>query len=231
MQKIFRSRGREQSANRRISFLERAVEKFQRTKLCILPLNSRNRQTSHNFLNLFLRRVDSPVVLSATNLPAGDEIQAIANAAGFHFAAIEQGGTNLYAAMALKASSLTVLQIIAGIGGAEVNHFAIWHDKAGNAPAVSFGGVTFPDLETFNGDESRQTNLIMPEPCTFIDSNLPECSVIRPGTTPNSGAVAAATAFTNSNLFMGQSPQFFATLNAPAQAADAARRIPEGPKK
>jgi len=177
MQKIFRSRGREQSANRRISFLERAVEKFQRTKLYILPLNSRSRQISHNFLNLFLRRVDSPVVLSATNLPAGDEIQAIANAAGFHFAAIEQGGTSLYATMALKASSLTVLQIIACIGGAEVNHFAIWHDKAGNAPAVSFGGVTFPDLETFNGDEPRQTNLIMPEPCTFLDSNLPECSV------------------------------------------------------
>ncbi|HTE91782.1 MAG TPA: hypothetical protein VK639_22720, partial [Terriglobales bacterium] len=118
-----------------------------------------------------------------------------------------------------------------GIGGAEVVHFAIWHDKAGNAPAVSFGGVVFPDLTTFNGDESRQTNLIMPEPCTFIDPSLPECSVIRPGTTPHSGAVAAATALTNSNLFMGQSPQFFDTLNALAQAADAARRIPEGPKK
>jgi len=178
----------------------------------------------------FINIVNFPTI-PGTDLPAGDEIQAIANAAGFHFAAIEQGGTSLYATMALKASSLTVLQIIAGIGGAEVVHFAIWHDKAGNAPAVSFGGVVFPDLTTFNGDESRQTNLIMPEPCTFIDPSLPECSVIRPGTTPHSGAVAAATALTNSNLFMGQSPQFFDTLNALAQAADAARRIPEGPKK
>jgi hypothetical protein len=79
--------------------------------------------------------------------------------------------------------------------------------------------------------DKRMTNLIMPEPCTFIDPSLPECSVIRPGTTPHSGAVAAATALTNSNLFMGQLPEFFATLNALAQAADAARRIPEGPKK
>ncbi len=176
----------------------------------------------------FIDIINFPTI-PGTDLAFGsDQIQAIANAAGFHFAAIEQGGTSLYATMALKASSLTVLQIIAGIGGAEVNHFAIWHDKAGNAPAVSVTGVTFPDLESFNGDETRQKNLIMPEPCTFIDPSLPECSVIRPGTTPNSGAVASLAALTNSNIFSGQSPQFFALLNALAQAADSARRIPQG---
>jgi hypothetical protein len=162
--------------------------------------------------------------IPGNDLPASDQLQAIANSAGFHFAAIEQGGTSLYATMALKASDLTVLQIIAGIGGSEVVHFAIWHDKAGNAPAVSVPGVTFPDLESFDGDESRQKNLIMPEPCAFIDSSLPACSVIRPGTTPNSGAVAALTALTNSNIFMGQSPQFFTTMQTLAQAADAAHR-------
>ena len=49
-----------------------------------------------------------------------------------------------------------------------MNHFAIWHDKAGNAPAVTVPGVSFPDLEAFDGDELRQKNLIMPEPCQFI---------------------------------------------------------------
>ena len=81
----------------------------------------------------------------------------------------------------------------------------------------------------------RRSGMMMRSPfmlnTSWYDPSLPECSIIRPGTTPNSGAVAAATALTNSNLFMGQSPQFFATLNALAQAADSARRIPEGPKK
>jgi hypothetical protein len=54
---------------------------------------------------------------------------------------------------------------------------------------------------------------------------LPPCSVVRPTLVQNAGAVAAATALTNSGLFMGQSPEFFQTLNDLAQAADAARRI------
>ncbi|HEY4284974.1 MAG TPA: ferritin-like domain-containing protein [Chthoniobacterales bacterium] len=162
--------------------------------------------------------------IPGNDLPAGDQLQAIANAAGFHFAAIEQGGTSLYATMALQASSLTVLQIIAGIGGAEVVHFAVWHDKAGNAPAVSVPGVTFPDMGSFDGDESRQNNLIMPEPCAFIDSTLPACSVIRPGTPANSGAGAALRALTNSNIFSGQSGQFLSLLQSLAHDADGARR-------
>jgi hypothetical protein len=85
-------------------------------------------------------------------------------------------------------------------------------------------GVVFPDLASFNGDELRQSNLIMPEPCKFISAGLPACSVIRPGTTEHSGAVASATAVANSGLLAGQSAAFFSTLHSLAVAADNARR-------
>jgi Ferritin-like domain len=152
------------------------------------------------------------------------EIQAIANTAGFHFATIEQGGSSLYASMAPKATDPDVIRILVGIGGSEVNHFAIWHDKATNAPAVTVNGLVFPDIGQFDGDEARQANLIMPEPCQFLRAGLPDCSVIRPSSTQNAGAVAALTALTNSGLFAGQSQEFFRTLNALAHAADNAER-------
>src|SRR5262249_34463678 len=40
---------------------------------------------------------------------SADEMQAIANTAGFHFASIEQGGTSLYASMLPKATDLDVV--------------------------------------------------------------------------------------------------------------------------
>jgi len=153
-----------------------------------------------------------------------DEIQAIANSAAFHFAAIEQGGASLYATLLTKASHSDTIRIIAGIGGVEVNHFAVWHDKAGNAPAVSIPGLVFPDLESFDGDESKQKNLIFPEPCKFISADLPLCSVVRPTTKRNAGAMAATTALINSGLFKGQSAAFFSTLRTLAAAADHAQR-------
>jgi hypothetical protein len=152
------------------------------------------------------------------------QIQAIANTAAFHFATIEQGGTSLYASMLPKATDLDVIRILAGIGGSEVFHFAIWNDIAGDAPAVTVNGLTFPDFGSFDGDEARQKNLIMPEPCKFLRAGLPDCSVIRPASTQNAGAVATVTALTNSGLFKGQSQQFFNTLNALAKAADNAER-------
>jgi len=162
------------------------------------------------------------------DLPSGsDAIQAIANTAAFHFAAIEQGGSSLYTTLALKVTNETVLRIVISIGGSEVNHFAIWHDKAGNAPAVSIpgpGGVHFPDLESFDGNDAKQKNLIMPEPCDFINQNLPDCSVIRPSSTLRGGAVAAFHAFNDSRLFLGQSTTFVAMLSKMAQDADAAQR-------
>jgi hypothetical protein len=159
-------------------------------------------------------------------------MQAIANTAGFHFAFIEQGGSSLYTNMSLKASSLEVLRIIVSIGGTEVNHFAIWHDKAGNAVNDPLAGVidpetgvTFPNLnDPPFGGEQFQTNLIMPEPAQFISKSLPVCSVIRPSLTQNAGAVAAVKALTADGLFKGQSPAFFRAAMSLAVAADNAHR-------
>jgi hypothetical protein len=157
-------------------------------------------------------------------------MQAIANAAGFHFAMIEQGGAGLYTALSLKASSLEVLRIIVSIGGVEVDHFAVWHDKAGNAVAQPLAGVTdpetgthFPDLNARNS-ELFQTNLIFPEPADFIDKNLPACSVIRPSADGDAGPVAFANALIADNLFHGQTHAFFRALMRLAKAAEAAQR-------
>lgn len=165
--------------------------------------------------------------------PQEARMQAIANTAGFHFAFIEQGGSSLYSTMALKVSSLEVLRIVVSIGGVEIDHFGLWHDKAGNAVSGALAGVTdpetgvtFPDLNSppFGG-EQFQTNLVLPEPCAFLKPGLPACSVIRPTTVQNSGAVAAVNAFTNDNLFAGQSQKFLDTIMALAVAADAAQRV------
>ncbi len=159
------------------------------------------------------------------DIPMGRQLQAIANTAAFHFGTIEQGGSSLYDSMALNVSDLTVLRIVTGIGGTEVFHFAIWNDGAGNVPPVRVSGLVFPDIATvFEGDPLREKDLIMPEPCRFIDSSLPHCSVIRPTSLAQAGAQSAVAALTNSGLFNGQSQEFFNTLNVLAQAADAASR-------
>jgi hypothetical protein len=162
--------------------------------------------------------------------PQEARMQAIANTAGFHFAFIEQGGSSLYSAMALKATSLEVLRIIVSIGGVETNHFSLWHDKAGNAVAQPLAGVTdpqtgvtFPDLND-KGGELNQTNLILPEPAEFLHKNLPGCSVVRPTLDRDAGAVAAIKGFTADRLFEGQSAKFFDTVHRLAHEADAAKR-------
>ena len=156
-------------------------------------------------------------------------MQAIANTAGFHFAMIEQGGSSLYSAMALKASSLEVLRIVVSIGGVETNHFSLWHDKAGNAVSGALAGVvdphtklTFPDLNA-SGGEATQTNLILPEPCAFLPG-LPDCSIVRPTLDANAGAVAAIKGLIADNLFRGQTQLFFRTVLRLAADADAAQR-------
>ncbi len=158
-----------------------------------------------------------------------DHMKAVAFTAGFHFAFIEQGGTSLYAAMAQKAKSREVLQVILGIGGAEVMHFQTWQDKAGNATPVTDhdpvnnSTVTFTDLTT-GQPESLQANLIMPEPCDFISTSLPQCSIIRPTGAAHVSAMGAVNAFTADGLFRGQSQHFLNFLKSLAMAADAARR-------
>ena len=157
-------------------------------------------------------------------------MQAIANTAGFHFAFIEQGGASLYPTLAFKATDPEVLRILVSIGGVEIDHFGLWHDKAGNAVAQPLAGVTdpetgvtFPDLNARNS-ELDQTNLILPEPCEFISKSLPQCSVIRPTLTQNGGAVATIKAFTDDLLFLGQSQAFFTLVNLLAVEADSVRR-------
>jgi len=179
-----------------------------------------------------LNDIDTPPntsqVLPLTT-PQSLRMQAIANTAGFHFAYIEQGGSSLYPILALKATSLEVLRILLSIGGVEIDHFSLWHDKAGNAVAQPLAGVvdpetglTFPDFnnpinqhnlnlsaaDQAAGGEMFQTNLIQPEPCQFLSADLPSCSVIRPTLTQNGGAVATIESFTADNLFLCQPPAF-----------------------
>ena len=158
-----------------------------------------------------------------------DHIQAIANTAAFHFGTIEQGGSSLYSGMVQKATSLEVLRIIVSIGGDEVAHFLEWVDFAGNGvqgPVAPFtdptNGLTFPDFNA-TGNPLLQTNLIFPVPCDFISPKLPRCAVIRP-TDPKGIAAGAVKFLTEDGLFIGQSNEFFDTLQALAEAADAAHR-------
>jgi Ferritin-like domain len=194
-----------------------------------------------------------PQLLNIVNQPAiplhdnngPQTIQAIANVAAIHFAFIEQGGSSLYPVMALKASSLEVLRILLSIGGVEIDHFALWHDKMGNTIAQPLAPLfdpvtklTFPDFNNaanqFNaqlsaadkkaGSQMFQTNLILPEPCAFLSPNLPACSVIRPTLSQNGGPIAAAKGFIADNLFVGQPPAFTQMLLEIAAAAEAAQR-------
>src|SRR6266550_4184553 len=140
-------------------------------------------------------------------------LQAIANTAAFHFPTIEQGGSSLYPSLAQRATHEEIIRILISIGPTETMHFQTWSDKAGNAPPltavdpVTGVSVTFPDLEVEN--ELLDKALIMPEPCPFLDRNLPIVSIIRP--TKTEGVAMGVVQFlTNMGLFIGQSPAFFA---------------------
>jgi hypothetical protein len=175
-------------------------------------------------------RTDDDLVGPATVAPLHipDHLKAIAFTAGFHFCAIEQGGTSLYPSLAQRVSNVEVLRILLSIGPTETAHFQTWQDKAGNALAltdvdpVTGASVTFPDLHT-NQPESLQANLIMPEPTDFLSRKFPPCSIIRP-TKTKGVAMGAVKGLTASGLFSGQSPTFFAAVHQLAQAADAAQR-------
>lgn len=185
----------------------------------------------------FPQAIPSLFVGEHTAIPRNDDdttdpnfLQAIANTAGFHMPTIEQGGNSLYPAMAQRATSVEVLRILISIGPTETMHFQTWQDKAGNAPPLTAVdpmtgvSVTFPDLNSppFGGEEF-QTNLIMPEPCPFLNRKLPPCSIIRP-TETKGAAMAVVTFLTNMGLFKGQSANFFKFLKDLAQDADEARR-------
>jgi hypothetical protein len=133
--------------------------------------------------------------------------------------------------MAQRATSVEVLRILISIGPTETMHFQIWSDKAGAAVSRPLApltdptnGLTFPDLNAapFGGDDF-ETELIMPEPCPFLDRSLPPCSIIRP--TQTEGVAMGVVIFlTDMGLFIGQSQAFFAFMHDLAVAADAATR-------
>jgi Ferritin-like domain len=165
-------------------------------------------------------------VTNADLLPAkANHLQAIANTAGFHFGFIEQAGTSLYATLSQKVTSAEVLKITISIGGSEIMHFQVWHDKAGNALALTDDGITFVDL-TKNQPETLRANLIMPEPCDFISAGLPQCAIIRPTSPRQLDATGAINGFIKDGLFIGQqrSKEFQDMILDMAAEADAARR-------
>jgi hypothetical protein len=164
-----------------------------------------------------------------------DHIQAIANTAIFHMATVEQGGGSLRLALAQRATSVEVLRLLISMGPIESMHFQTWHKFAGDVrPLVDpTNDLMFPDLnngvDPNNGAtgaavrEMFQANLIMPEPCPFINASLPVCSVVRP--TNTTGAATGAVKFlTAMGLFIGQSADFMSYLTSLATAADAAVR-------
>jgi len=161
------------------------------------------------------------------DLTPAAHIQAIANTAGFHFGFIEEGGTSVYPGLAQRVTDLEVLRVLLSIGPTETAHFQTWHDKAGNAPALTDPknpALVFPDLNAKPfGGEDFQTNLIMPEPCPFLSRSLPSVSIIRP-TATRGAAMATARSFIDDGLFIGQIPAFLELLTDLASAADAATR-------
>jgi Ferritin-like domain len=167
-----------------------------------------------------------------------NHLQAIASTAGFHFAFIEQGGSSLYPTLAQKVTNLEVLRVLLSIGGSEIMHFQTWQDKAGNAPNITDGDLTFPDLNAgVNPNSGKsgtkfadefQTNLIMPEPTTFLNAKLGPVAIIRPTTEPQGGAVAAVVSFVDDGLFRdpatNKNTGIVDVLMRLAEAADEARR-------
>jgi hypothetical protein len=171
-----------------------------------------------------------------------DHLKAIAFTAGFHFAFIEQGGTSLYPTLAQHVTNLEVLRILLSIGPSETMHFQTWQDKAGNATPltdvdpVNNSSVTFTDLtkaqgetvpESLNGD-TLQSNLIMPEPCHFLNSKFGPVAIIRPTSIKNGGATVAVNGFVTDGLFLdpktGKNTGIVPVLLRLAEEADEARR-------
>jgi len=164
-----------------------------------------------------------------------EHIQAIANTAVFHIPTVEQGGGSLRLALAQRVTSVEVLRLLISMGPIELMHFQTFSLTAGRVRPLTdpTNGLTFPDLNSgkdpnngSTGDAVRQmfqTNLVLPEPCPFISTSLPACSVVRP-TNTTGVAMGALKFLTAMGLFIGQSPEFFSFLTDLAQAADAAQR-------
>jgi hypothetical protein len=173
-----------------------------------------------------------PQIVTITDkptVPSGDkhseDVDVIAQTAAFHFGAIEQGGSSLYLSLLPKVTNLDVVRILGSIGPTEFYHFALFQTSLEGIKGMKKDGLVFPDLQkSIKSKTSDPSQILTPYPCKFIDTSLPLCSVIRPASTANAGAVAAATGLVNSGLFSGQPQGFFDAVVALAMAADAAAR-------
>jgi hypothetical protein len=109
-------------------------------------------------------------------------------------------------------------------------HFQTWQDKAGNAPNITDGNLTFPNLNPQDPAQANatQTNLIMPEPTLFLNAELGPVSVIRPTSDNQGGAVASVKSFVDDGLFFdpvaNSNTGIVSVLMGLAEAADEARR-------
>ena len=169
------------------------------------------------------------IPVTNADLSSGNHLLAIAFTAGFHFGFIEQAGTSLYATLSQKVTSAEVLKITISIGGSEIMHFQVWHDKAGNATPLTDNGITFVDF-TKNQLETLQANLIIPEPCDFISTGQPQCAIIRPTSPGQLDATGAIKGFIADGLFIGQqrSKEFQdLILDMAAEAAEVRRELEE----
>jgi len=133
---------------------------------------------------------------------------------------------------------LEVLRVLLSIGPSETMHFQTWHDKAGNAPSITDGNLSFPNLnigvDPNNGlagvdvADEFQTNLIMPEPTLFLSQKLGPVAIIRPTSIAQGGAVAAVTSFVDDGLFLdpatNRNTGIVDVLMRLAEEADEARR-------
>lgn len=167
---------------------------------------------------------NQPAVPTSDAIPR-NTMDAIAHTAAFHFATIEQGGSSLYASLITKVTNLDVLAILTSIGPVEVYHFAAFHKSLELMLPVRTASLQFPNFRT----QPQISQAIFPEPVELFDITFPNCSVIRPRSTAQGGAVAAATGLVQSGLFAGQPQPFFDAVVALAQAADAATRTAAAP--
>ena len=147
----------------------------------------------------------------------------------------DSAGSSVYTNLILNVSDPEVLRVLVSILGVEVNHFAVWHDKAGNAVAQPLAGVTEPE----NGCDVPGPQLPAIRRRTIPNQSdlsgtlrVHKLRTFRPAPSfdplrkQNAGAVTTATAIVNSQLFLGQPQAFFDAVSALAKAADAARREP-----
>ncbi|HEV2695579.1 MAG TPA: ferritin-like domain-containing protein [Verrucomicrobiae bacterium] len=184
-------------------------------------------QTNPDFGGTYAQTVNitNRPTVPTSNSVTGAQLDIIAQTAAFHFGAIEQGGSSLYLSLLPKVTNLDVVSILGAIGPTEFYHFATFQTALEGIRPMSRNGLVFPDLKgATNSTTANIFQTLTPRHCAFLDPNLPECSVIRPSSTANAGAVAAASGLAASGLFAGQPQGFVDAVVMLAQAADAAAR-------